>query len=46
MKSQTSFLDLALQHKKLVTRRELFLTQMDLVITWLALVALIEAVHR
>jgi len=42
MKRQTSFMDLALQHKKRVPRRELFLTQMDLVIPWLALVTLIE----
>ena len=38
MKRQTSFLDLAIQYKKRVTRLELFLTQMDLVIPWLALV--------
>lgn len=42
MAHQTTFLDLALQQKSRVTRRELFLTEMDRVVPWASLVGLIE----
>ena len=42
MAHQTTFLDLALQQKSRVTRRELLLTEMDRVVPWASLVELIE----
>ena len=42
MAHQTTFLDLALQQKSRVTRRELFLTEMDRVVPWASLVELNE----
>lgn len=45
MIQQTSFLDLALQAKSRVTRREAFLAEMERVVPWSELVALIEPVY-
>ena len=42
MQQQTSFLDLLLENKSRKTRREVFLSQMEKSIPWVALVALIE----
>lgn len=45
MIQQTSLLDLALQSKSRVTRRETFLAEMERVVPWAELVALIEPVY-
>lgn len=45
MIQQTSLLDLALQSKSRVTRRETFLAEMEHVVPWAELVALIEPVY-
>jgi IS5 family transposase len=45
MVQQTRFLDLALRSKSRVTRREIFLAEMDRVVPWAELVALIEPVY-
>lgn len=45
MIQQTSLLDLALQSKSRVTRREIFLAEMERVVPWAELVALIEPVY-
>ena len=42
MQQQTSFLDVLLQNKSRKTRREVFLSQMEKLIPWALLVALIE----
>ena len=43
MLQQTTFASLAWAHKGKVTRRERFLAEMDAVIPWARLIALIEA---
>lgn len=45
MSYQTSFADLDYTHKKRLTRREVFLNEMEQTVPWLKLIALIEPAY-